>query len=482
MDNTSAISSLGVGSGIDAAGIVSKLVEIENKPITVLKAQASKVQAKISAYGQVQSAVSAVRDAARKLTSVDLWASTTATSADSTAVSASSGSTASAGSYNVVATTLAKAQSIYSNTAVATSASALGSGSLRIELGAWDGTAFTQKTNSTAIDISIASDDTLDDIRQTINASGAGVTASIINDAGGARLVIQSNSTGLTNGFRITATDDDADNLNDAGISALAYDLTPGSESLGTTRSQAAVNASASINGVPVNSESNTLSEVITGMTLTLSKESATPVTITVAQDTATISKTISDFATAYSSLASLLTTQTKYDSGTKTAGTLQGDSGAVSVQSQLRAILVDSSGASSVFTTLSSVGLQITATGGLTVNSTKLTSALSNLSEVKKLFSNTDTGNASNDGILTRLRTLSDNLLSTDGTLSARTSGLKETIDANQKRQDTMAARVALYEKRLRAQYTALDTIMANLNGQSSYVTQMVNSFNKSS
>jgi len=236
-----------------------------------------------------------------------------------------------------------------------------------------------------------------------------------------------------------------------------------------------------------VKSPTNTLSEVITGLTLTLSKVTTTatgsnPINVVVSQDTASITKAITDFATAYSSMASLLKTNTKYDESTKTAGTLQGDSGALSVQNQFRSIVGASTGASSTFGTLSSIGLEIQTDGTIKVNSTKLTSSLGNMAEVKKLFSNSDASNSGNDGVMTRLRTLSDNLLGVDGALTTRTAGMNKTVTDNQTRQDTLQARVDLYEKRLRAQYSALDTTMAGLSSQSNYVTQMINSLNKSS
>jgi len=223
-------------------------------------------------------------------------------------------------------------------------------------------------------------------------------------------------------------------------------------------------------------------------MTITLSKVTNTattgsnPVTVTVGQDTASITKAITDFASAYSSMASLLKTNTKYDESTKTAGTLQGDSGALSVQNQFRSIVGASSNASSTFGTLSSIGLEIQTDGTIKVNTTKLTSSLANAAEVKKLFSNSDTSDPANDGVMTRLRTLGDNLLGVDGSITTRTAGLKKSVTDNESRQDALQARVDLYEKRLRAQYSSLDTIMAGLSSQSNYVTQMINSLNNSS
>lgn len=473
------LSSLGVGSGLDAETIVTKLVALERQPITQLQTQASTIQSKISAFGKIQSAVSSLRDAASKLTAPDLWSSTTATSAD-TSVAFTTSAGASVGSYNVEVSSLASGQSVLSNTALASASSTLGAGTLTIELGSWSGTAFTNKTGSSAVNITIEAGDSLGAIRDKINSSASGVKASIINDASGARLVMNSAVTGATNGFRITTTDSDGNNTDAAGLSSLAYD--PAASTAGTTRTQTASNAAAKVNGVDITSESNSFSNVLTGISIAVSKVTTGPVSVTVAQDNTTITKAITDFAAAYSSLDSLLKSNTKYDAGSKTAGTLQGDNTAISMISQLRSVLGSSSAASSVFATLSSVGLETQSGGALTVNTTKLTSALGNLTELKKLFSAADlTGNGA-DGFATKFRALGDGLLGIDGALTTRTAGLNSAVTNNQKRQDTLESRSALYEKRLRAQYTTLDTTMAKINAQSGYVTQMISSFNKSS
>ena len=482
----SSITSLGIGSGLDANSIVSKLVALESQPIKNLAKDATQIQTKISAYGQIQSATTSVRDAVRTLTGADLWGSTAATSADATAVSATTSPGAQTGTYSVDVTSLAKPQSVVSAAAVASNAATVGAGTLTISLGTWATSAFTPKTGATAVQITVAATDTLTDIRDKINSSNSGVKASIITDSSGARLVMQSATTGEANAFQITAADSDGGNTDAAGLSALAYD--PSNATSGTTLAQSASDAIATINNIQVKSATNTLSEVVSGLTITLGKLTTGPgittgpINITVTQDTTAITKAITDFATAYSSMASLLKEDTKYDETTKAAGVLQGDSGALSVMNQFRAALGSSSSASSTFGTLSSVGLEVQANGTLKVNSTKLTSALGNLGEVKKLFANADPSDSTKDGILVKMRTVSNDLLSSQGILATRTAGLTKSVTDNQDRQNTLQSRVDMYEKRLKAQYAALDTIMAGLNSQSSYVTQMINSFNKTS
>lgn len=479
------ISSLGVGSGLDANSIVSKLVSLERQPITQLQTDADKIQSKISAFGQVQSAVSTMRDAAKKLANPDIWASMTATSSDTSTVNFTTSSGAAAGNYAVSVSSLASSQSVVTKTALASSSATLGSGTVTIDIGKWNSTTSAFDTTSTA-SVNVLATDSLEKIRDKINDAGAGVTASIVKDASGARLVMTSTKTGEASGFRVTTTDTgDGNDTDNAGLSALAYNPDPAVTNAGTTRTQQAKDAAASINGIEVKSATNQFSDVLTGISFTVGKVTTngtvdTPASVVVKQDNDAISKAITDFATSYSSLVTMLRTNTKYDESTKTAGTLQGDGTAVGILNQLRATTGSTSGNSTVFNTLSSIGVEVQAGGTLTVNSTKLTNALGKLSEVKKLFANAST-TSSQDGIATKLRTLGDNLLGFEGAITTRTAGLKKAVDSNQKRQDELDARATLFEKRLRAQYTSLDQTMSNLSGQSSYVTQMITKWNNS-
>lgn len=474
ISSTGTISSAGIGSGLDVETIVTKLMAIEQQPLKLLQNTATTIQTKISAFGGLQSSVSAFRDAALALTNPSTWSGTAGTSSDAGSVGVSSTASAVAGSYAVTVQALATTQSVAS-TAFAASSSTVGSGTLHINLGQWSAapaSTFTAASGATGLDIVVTDTDTLATLRDKINAAGAGVSASILTDTSGARLVLNSSATGAANGFQITAANGASGNL-----AALAYDPP---NSTGTTLTQSAANAAATINGLSVSSATNSLSDMIQGVTLTLFKVSSTPVQISVAQDTTATKTAIQGFVTAYNALATLLTTDTKYDSGTSTAGVLQGDSTAVTLQRQLRNLLGASSGASTVFTTLSQAGLETQADGTLKINDAKLTSAMGKLPELKKLFANSDTTNPANDGIVRRLRVLSDSLVNSDGLLTTRTEGLNTSLKTNQKSQDAMNDRLAAVEARMRAQYTALDTKMATLNTLSTYMTQQIANWNK--
>ena len=132
-------------------------------------------------------------------------------------------------------------------------------------------------------------------------------------------------------------------------------------------------------------------------------------------------------------------------------------------------------SGASTAFARLSDAGLEMQRDGTLAVDAGKLDAALANLTEVSKFFSNTDLVTPANDGIARQFRLMSDAVLSVDGGIATRTDGLNARVESNNDQQDRLELRVAQTEKRLRAQYTALDATLAKLNSLSSYVTQQM-------
>ncbi len=482
---TGTLSSLGLGSGIDSNGIVSKLVELERSPITQLQKAAEKIQTKVSEYGQVQSSVTSFRDAARKVADPALWGSMTSASSDSSAVTFSTSPGAAAGSYSVAVNALAKAQTVVMANATSAATNTIGAGTLSFQTGKWNNNVFEPGTGA-AVDVTIEATDTLEGIRDKINNANAGVSASIVVDSSGARLAVSSTATGAANGFRIQATDTgDGNNTDPAGLSSLIYDPEHTTDDVpdGTNLAQAAQDASVDVNGIRLTSTTNTFSTALSNITFTVGKQTnGTPANVTVSQDLDTITKAINDFATSYTTLATLLRTDTKYDEATNTAGTLQGDATAVSVLNQFRTAIAGTSTASSVYNTLSSIGLSITSAGGLSVDSSKLKTALGKLPEVKKLFASAgnSSGGDGSDGIGARLRKLGDSMLSFDGTIASRIAGLNKLITSNQHRHDDLDARATLYEKRLRKQYTSLDTNMAGLTAQSQYVSQMITAWNK--
>ncbi|HEY0954441.1 MAG TPA: flagellar filament capping protein FliD [Roseateles sp.] len=474
------ISSAGIGSGLNVEDLVAKLVAAERTPITQLTKKTEVIKTELSAYGKVQSALATLRDAASKLTSPTSWSGSLATSSNPTSVAVTAGNGAAIGNVSIEVSKLAQSQTLVSGTPYAASTTIVGQGSLTITLGKWatDGavpptyTGFTDKAGATPITINIGSgQDSLAGIRDAINASGAGVTASIVNDSNGARLTLKSTATGETNAFRIEGT---------GGLTSMSYDPRIGVTSL--IQTLPAQNARALINGIDVSSESNTLKEAIDGLNITLLNTTTVPASIAVTQDKDSIKKLITDFTAAYNAVNALLREQTKYDSASKTAGTLQGDSTAIGLQSQLRGIIGGTTTLAGSIGRLAQIGLEPGTDGNLKTSDTKLSTAMADLDSLKNLFMGLDGTESSNDGFAQRIRSYIDGALGTDGRVSSKQTGLQKLIDNNNKRMDQMEDRVALTEARLRARYTLLDTQMAKLNGLSDYVNQQLANLNISS
>ena len=472
------ISSAGIGSGLDVASIVTQLMAVEKTPLQQMQTEASKIQSKLSAYGKVQSYVSALRDASLNLTKSDTWGSTSASSGDSSVFTATTTSAATAGSYSLTVQQMASAQTVAS-AAWPASVSTVGSGVLRLELGSWAAgqTGFTPKSTDSTVDVTVAATDTLADVRDKINAAKSGVMASIVNDTSGARLVLRSSETGAENAFRVTATDDDGNDTDANGLSALAFDPSVGANAM--VQSQGALNAIAKINGLSVNSSSNLLTDVIDGVTIKLGKVSSTPVDLSVTSNTESIKTAVTAFADAYNNLSKYLADQTKYNADAKTGATLQGDSGTNALRAAMRGIVGGTSGVSGAFQRLAEVGLDPQSDGSLKVNATKLDSALVKLADVKALFANKDASTDANNGFAVSMQKWGDSLLSFDGSLTTRSSSLQRQIAANTKKQESFNERLTGVEARIRAQYTALDTQMAKLNSLSTYMTQQITAMN---
>jgi len=471
------ITSLGIGSGIDINSIVTQLVALERRPLQLMKNDATRLQTQVSSFGRMQSLYSGLQTASNALNDASLWSRTTATSSDATVVSSSGGNGAGAGNYAVTVQALASSQTLASGTTFPAASALVGSGTLSLQLGSWnaDQTGFTNKPDTASVAIELSATDTLQSLRDKINASSAGVTASIVSDANGVRLSLRSSSTGAENGFRITATEGGA-----PGLAGLAYD--PPNAVSNMQLKQSAGNARAVVNGIDVVSASNELSGVIEGLTLRLRKESATPIDIAVSSDRTAVAAAIKTFADAYNDLTRYLSEQTRFEPGSQTGGPLQGDSAVTSLQSRLRGPLNASSGASTTFARLSDAGLELQRDGSLKINQGKLDGAMNKLGELQKAFSNNDTGNPANTGFSRRFSALASDVLSTDGSLSTRTAGLKKLIDKNTDNQARLNDRVERFQQRLVQQYTAMDANVARLNSLQSYVSQQIAAMNRPS
>lgn len=467
------ISSPGIGSGLDVQSIVSQLVELERVPIKQLQTQAATLQTRLSLYGNIKSQISALGDAASKLSSSTVWKEVTASSSNSAAVSVIASAGTIAGNYSIEVQQLARAQSTVSS--AVTPGSNLGTGVLTIELGAWSGSTFSSN-GSSPVNVTIGSgEDTLSAIASKINAANAGVKAAVVRDGNGERLLMQSSETGVLQGFRITASDNDGNNTDASGLSGLSYSYGVAS---GTSLAQSGLNAQATINGVSISSSTNKLVGSLPGLTMQLSQVTSQPVEVSVSTDKESIRKDIEALVEAYNKINTTLTNAVKYDEGTKKGGPLQGDSTAVGLLNTLRSVM-RSTTASSPFGRLADVGIELQKGGGLQIDSKKLEVAMENISDLQSLFT-TATGSPATEGLGRKIKSLTDGLLDVTGSITNKNDALKSAIDRNGEEQEKMEDRVLRTQTRLLSQYTALDTKLAGLNSLSSYVSQQVALWNK--
>lgn len=370
-----ALSSPGIGSNLDVNGIITQLMALEGRSVTALNTKEASYQAKLTAYGSLKGALSSFQSAVQALSTPAKFTANKASVADATVVSASAGGSAAAGSYGIEVTALAQAQKLKTSSTFTAASSTLGSGTLTIRFGTYSAGTFTANADKDTETVTIAAgQNSLAGVRDAINAADAGVSASIVHDGTGNRLVISSKDSGSANALKITATDDDGNHTDNAGLSQLIYDASTGGTS-NLSQTQAAQNATAIIDGITVSKASNTVTDVIEGVTLTLLKtNTGSPTTLTVARDTASIKSAVESFVKAYNDASKVLKDLSAYDASTKKGAILQGDSTVRSIQSQLRTVLNSAlTTAGGGLTTLSDIGVSFQKNGTLALDSTKL-------------------------------------------------------------------------------------------------------------
>jgi len=436
------ISSLGVGTGIDTATILSKLMQLEQTPLNALKSKASAFNTKLSVYGQLKSALSTLQTAAKTLADPSKLGGLAATVGNKDILSATASFNAGAGVYSINVSQLATAQKSVSGAYA--SGDSFGSGTLKFTIGG------EEKT------VTIGDGASLNDIRAAINGANIGVTATVISSGGVDRLVLSGADTGAAGSFSLAVDSADAKLQSLAG-----FDSTLGI---------AAQDAKLTIDGVAVTSSSNTLTTALTGMTLTLSQVGQTQ--MTVAKDSSKAADAVNAFVKAFNDVVSLLKSNSAYDSKTQTAQPLNGETTARSVLQMLSDARNQTPDglAGSAFQTLSAMGISITTDGLLTVDSDKLNNAIStSFSDVQKTLG--AFGQVFSDKI--------DSMIGANGLIANRVDGLNRSIKMNQSDQEAMQRRIDAIQARYQAQFTALDTLMASMQTTGSYLTQQLASLN---
>lgn len=471
------ISSPGIGSGLDIKGIVSQLVALEKQPIQQLQVKAAGLNAKLSAYGQLKSQIANLQDQATKLGTASSWETMSVKSSNASAIVGTATSAAAPTAFSMEVSQLARAQAAGSG--VFAAGAAVGTGTLKIQLGTWDGGAFTAGAASlVSVDIT-AAEDTLTKVAAKINAAGGGVSATVLRDASGERLLMRSNATGEESGFQVQAVDENGDAIAEGvGLARLAFNPPAGG---GMALTQSALNTVAKINGLEVKSASTTFTDAIEGLTLTVAQVTTAPVEVSIARDTAGARSNITAFVESYNALSNALAAMTKYNPGDKSAGTLQGDSTAVNLQAALRQLISGMGPAGGEIGRLSDIGVQFQADGTLKVDDAKLTVAMAKPDALKAFFTADEAGTAA-DGMATRIKDFAAGMLGVDGMFATKEKSIESAVKRNTTDQERIAERASRRETQLLAQYNRLDVNLGKLTALNSFISQQVTMWNKKS
>lgn len=458
------LTSLGLGSGLDISSIVSQLTTAEmNAATSRVTREQTAVTSQVSALASLKSALSTFQSSLSALTtSTSTFDARTVATTDSDIVTATATSKAAVGSYDVSVTQLAKAQQLVSKVFSGGASTVVGTGTLSVSLG------------SSNFNVTIdSSNNTLTDIRDAINSASdnPGVSATIVYGTTGAQLLLTSSETGAANTITVNETD------GGSGLSSLVYNA---STTTNYTVKQAAQDSIIEIAGVTHQASSNTVTDAIDGLTLNLKQAQAsgdTATTLTVSNDASHVTSLVQSFVSAYNTLASALSSLGSYDSSTKTAGAMFGDALLSNVQGQISSALSKAvSGSSTTYNTLVSLGVTKGLDGTLSLDSSKLSTALdSDFASVVKTLGGTD-------GVVTRLSSLLEKQLASDGSIAARSTSLDSRQTQIDDENSMITLRTAQVQQRLLAKFNAMDTLLGTLQSTSTFLTQQFNALNKSS
>ena len=471
------VSSAGIGSGLDIEGIISQLMEIEKRPLTQLNNKKAEQQAQLSAFGSLKSVLSSFQDSVQELAKPTVFNGLKAALTDTTMATVSASSSAAAGTHEIEVQSIAQSQKIKSE-AFASTDTIIGSGTLTIAFGTYNGDGtFTANTEKAAKTITIdPAKSTLADIRDTINDANAGITASIVNDGNGNRLVIASKDSGLANALKITVNDADGNHTNNAGLSKLAFDASTGGVA-NMTETVAAKNAVLVIDGITIQKSSNTIDDALEGVTLNLLKaDPGTTSTLTVEKDNSSVEAAMKAFVTTYNSLEKTVTNLSRYDPANDQASILTGDSTVRMVQFRVRAMLSDNPLPAGGINSLSELGISFQKDGTLALDDSKLSAVLADPDKnISEFFGDIPGTTTSTPGFISRLDQLIDGMTRSDGLIESRIDGIDSVIKTIDKRSESLEYRLEEVEKNLRAQYTALDTMIASMTQTSNYLQQQL-------
>lgn len=392
------LNSFGAGAGVSSGSIVEQLVDIEKmQPQEGIDSNRELLETKISDFGLLRSALSTLQDAADLLADPATFNAKNATFSESTSVSPLSlGDDAPEGDYTIEVLAIAQAQSLSSSVTFADPTDVVGKGTVTFNFGQWDTvvppaqpSTFTADADSESFSITIDdSNNSLNGLRDAINAADRGVQATIINDGGTNRLVVTAPS-GATQELEMVVVDEDGFNNDASGLSRFSMES---GAALQMTQNQVGADSSLVVNGLTVSRSSNLIDDVIGDFEFSLTKASPGEVmTVSIFDDKQSAKDSIIAFVDTYNEFLTAVEPLIGYNEETQENGSLSRESLARTLMSDLTQTLTgDVSGVGGVFASLSAIGIRSEIDGTLSIdNGNYNTSSLNELDSFNEAFEN---------------------------------------------------------------------------------------------
>ncbi len=449
----------GISTGIDYNELIDRIIEIQRQPINILENKRSEYNEKLDLYSELESLLKSLQDAVDDLRYSYEFYEKEASVSDSTVLDVSVSGSASVGNYSISITSLASEEKeVHNGSGLTSSTDVINS----------SGTdkAFQYTYAGTQTTITVPDGTTLEGLRDLINEdpNNPGVTATIVNDGTNYRLVLTGNDSGSSNTITI-----------DSGTTLDGTDGTVDFTAASFTETKSASDAVFTVDGLQITRSTNTISDVITGITFDLKKAGASA-TISVTADIDAIKTNIQNFVNAYNDVISFLSTHMDYDTATGEAGVLIGESTARHIQEKLRSIISSAvSGVSGDINMLAMIGITTNSeTGQLEIDTSELDEKLgSSLDEVAELFT------LSSNGIAHQIYDYIDTVTSSvNGAITLREEGISDIIENINETIEDMEYRLEKERDQLVKKFTALEALVSGFDTMSNYLATQVNLF----
>lgn len=432
----------GLSSGLDTTSIINSLVTLESQPITDAKNKQAAYKTQISQIGQLSTLIGALNDAAQGLKTNGVLGVTQVGA--TSGFTATPSATALAGQYSVQVDSLAtpaKARSAAFNPTDTVIGSDL-----------------TISVNGTAFSMTVPDGQSLEGTAAQINASGAPVSATILNTNGTRYLSLSNRDTGFTVGQPAASALTVTESVTGTTGKAMAIAIT-----------QPATNAKATIDGLQFERTNNVFSDALPGVTIGLTSMTSAPESLVLSNSTTSTQANLQKFVDAYNSLMNMVHGELNPQVGSDRSQSLAGDSSLKNLQASMQRMVSGVLNANGAVRTLADIGITTMDGGTLTIDATKLGTALSTgATAVNSLFQTTTTGIGDVSAALNKSFT---DIVS--GVFVTRTSGLNSSIKQLDTTISQQQARVDSYRKALQAQFVAMESIVSNFKSLGNYLTQ---------